>query len=74
MTKSGAILLTGDGLGDFLEVGQVVMDAGFEVELEVVGNPWARFAEDIIQINHQVHEYGQRSRPWLRQKKGRGAQ
>ena len=69
MIKSGSALLLGDRQRAFLKVGLVVAPSDFEGTRD----PWERFAEDIHQINCAVHEYGQRSRPWLRQKKGRGA-
>lgn len=77
MMKSGTTLLISDMQGAFLEVGVVESLAGIEMptaDLEPTSDAWERFAEDIHQFNCAVHEYGQRSRPWLRQKKGRGAQ
>ena len=65
MRKSGKTLSVRDDQGVFVAVGLV--------EILKASDAWAAFAEDIARINCEAHEYGKRSRPWLRQKKGRGA-
>jgi hypothetical protein len=68
--KKGPALLIGAMRGSFLEVGLVVSPADFEA----ASGSWARYANAIAQINLDVRAYQQRPRPWLRKKKGRGAQ
>ena len=66
MRKSGTTLSVRDDQGVFVAVGMV--------EILKASDAWAAFAEDLARINCEAYEHGKRSRPWLRQKKGRGAQ